>query len=56
MTCSNCGNPLKVISGGNKIVDGKIVMIHVWGCLNDDCKIKMQEQNRTQTEVEQFEE
>lgn len=55
MVCKKCGNPLKVINGGNKVVDGKIVTVHVWGCLNAKCELNMQEQDRTETEQESFE-
>lgn len=56
MLCKECKSPLHVISGGNKIVDGKIVTVHVFGCLNSNCSLNTQEQNRTQTEQEQFNE
>lgn len=56
MNCSVCSNPLKVISGGLKTVEGstKITMVHIFGCLNPDCKDKLLEQNRTETEQESF--
>lgn len=55
MVCSKCQNPLRIISGGNKIVDGKIKAVHVMGCMNPDCDMKMQEQDRVETEVQSFE-
>lgn len=54
MVCSKCGLPLRVIKGGQKVVDGKIVMVHVLGCMNTDCELKMQEQNRIETPQESF--
>lgn len=57
MVCKECGNPLKVISGGNKTTEGTtvITMVHVWGCINKDCNEAMKEQQRTETVQESFE-
>jgi hypothetical protein len=55
MNCTKCGCPLRIISGGQKIVDNKIVMVHVFGCMNTDCDLKMQEQDRQETSIENFE-
>jgi hypothetical protein len=55
MACRNCGNPLRILKGGQKIGDGKIIMVHVMGCLNPDCELKNQEQDRVFTEVQEFE-
>lgn len=54
MQCSKCGNPLKVIHGGEKVADGKIIMVHIFGCINPECELKMAEQNRTETEINRF--
>ena len=56
MKCSNCGNPLRILRGGQKIIDGKIVNIHVMGCLNPSCELFNQEQDRKVNEVQSFEE
>jgi hypothetical protein len=53
--CSQCQNPLRIISGGNKIKDGKIVNVQVKGCLNPECNLKLQEQDRQEIAVESFE-
>jgi hypothetical protein len=55
VVCSKCQNPLRIISGGNKIKEGKIIAVHVMGCMNPDCELKMQEQNRIETPQESFE-
>jgi hypothetical protein len=55
MVCSKCQNPLHIIGGGQKVVDGKIIAVHIMGCMNPDCNMKMQEQNRAETEVKSFE-
>jgi hypothetical protein len=55
MVCSKCGLPLRIIKGGQKIVNGKIVMVHVLGCMNTDCDMKMIEQKRVETPQESFE-
>lgn len=57
MQCRKCQNPLRVINGGLKSDAGstKIVMVHVWGCLNPDCSENMKEQDRTESEQESFE-
>jgi hypothetical protein len=57
--CSNCGNPLKIIQGGQKSLEGStdITMVHVFGCINKDCKManpKMLEQDRKETIVPSF--
>ena len=54
--CRQCGKPLKIIKGGPKSEQGstKIVTVHVFGCMNLDCPIKMQEQYRTETEQDSF--
>jgi hypothetical protein len=54
MVCSKCQNPLRIISGGNKAVDNKIIAVHVMGCMNPDCELKLQEQNRIETPQESF--
>ena len=56
MVCSECGNPLKVVRGGIKTVADSpdIVMVHVYGCMNEQCTKAMQEQLRTESIVEQF--
>lgn len=56
MQCRSCHNPLHIISGGNKSEEGSTVIktVHVWGCLNPDCKDAMVEQTRTETEQESF--
>jgi len=58
--CVSCGNPLKIISGGQKTAlnSTDIVMVHVFGCINKDCKManpKMLEQDRKETPVPSFE-
>jgi len=55
--CVSCGNPLKIISGGQKTAlnSTDIVMVHVFGCLNKDCPEKMKEQGRSETPVPSFE-
>jgi hypothetical protein len=53
--CASCQNPLRIISGGNKIKDGKIVNVQVKGCLNPECTLKLQEQDRVEIAVESFE-
>jgi LSD1 subclass zinc finger protein len=53
--CTSCQNPLRIISGGNKIKDSKIVNIQVLGCMNPECSLKMQEQDRVEKEVPSFE-
>jgi hypothetical protein len=55
MVCSKCQNPLRIVSGGQKVVDGKIIAVHVMGCMNPECDMKMQEQSRVETEVKSFE-
>ncbi|HEY5585717.1 MAG TPA: hypothetical protein VIK78_14675 [Ruminiclostridium sp.] len=57
MNCKTCGNPLRVLSGGNKTTEGSttITMVHIWGCLNEKCKDNMKEQQRTETNQESFE-
>lgn len=52
--CSKCQNPLRILRGGQKIIDGKIVNIHVMGCLNPGCELKNQEQDRKVAEVQEF--
>ena len=54
--CSKCQNPLGILKGGQKIIDGKIVNIHVMGCLNPSCDLFNQEQDRKVNEVPSFEE
>ena len=54
--CRECGNPLRILKGGQKIIDGKIVNIHVMGCLNPGCPMLQQEQDRIITEIPSFEE
>ncbi len=56
MKCRSCGNPLRILKGGQKIIDGKIVNIHVMGCLNPSCDLFNQEQDRKVNEVPSFEE
>jgi hypothetical protein len=53
--CSKCQNPLRILKGGQKIIDGKIVNIHVMGCMNPECDKRMEEQTRQETEVKSFE-
>ena len=53
--CSVCQNPLHIIGGGNKVVDGKIKAVHVMGCMNPDCPQVMKEQERQEIEVKSFE-
>ena len=52
--CSKCQNPLRILKGGQKIIDGKIVNIQVMGCLNPNCELKNQEQDRHITETPEF--
>jgi hypothetical protein len=54
--CKSCGNPLRILRGGQKIIDGKINNIQVMGCLNPNCSLKQQEQDRVVNEVPNFEE
>ena len=56
MNCHKCGNPLRIVSGGQKsaLDSTDIIMVHVWGCLNKDCTEAMKEQNRTENKVESF--
>lgn len=54
MKCRSCGNPLRILRGGQKIIDGKIVNIQVIGCLNPNCSLKQQEQDRAVAEVPEF--
>lgn len=56
LKCKECGNPLRILSGGHKSDLGStdIVMVHIHGCMNPNCKIKQQEQHRTETTVESF--
>jgi hypothetical protein len=56
MNCSVCGNPLRVLSGGNKTTEGTtdITMVHIWGCMNEKCKNKMIEQSRSENIQESF--
>lgn len=56
LVCRECKNPLHIVKGGQKVVDGKIINTHVYGCLNPDCGSKMIEQGRTEVEQEQFQE
>lgn len=57
MNCTSCGNPLHVVSGGDKSEVGstQIITIHVWGCLNPQCEKKGQEQDRSYTTRDSFE-
>jgi hypothetical protein len=57
MVCKGCKSPLHRIGGGEKSEEGttKIVMVNIWGCMNPECELKMQEQDRTYTEKESFE-
>jgi len=55
MVCSKCQNPLRIVSGGQKVVNGKIVNVQVKGCLNPECNLKLQEQDRVEIAVESFE-
>lgn len=54
MQCRSCGAFLHIIKGGQKIKDGKIIMVHVLGCLNRNCQDKMVEQGRKETEAPRF--
>ena len=54
MKCRSCGNPLRILRGGQKIIDGKINNIQVMGCLNPNCELKNQEQDRHVTETPEF--
>jgi len=56
LVCRACSNPLKIISGGLKTTVGstQVTMVHVFGCLNDDCPEKMVEQNRIETPQDSF--
>lgn len=56
MKCRECGNSLRILRGGQKIIDGKINNIQVMGCLNPNCSLKQQEQDRVVNEVPNFEE
>jgi hypothetical protein len=56
MVCRECGNPLRILKGGQKIIDGKICNIQVMGCLNPNCSLKQKEQDRIITEIPSFEE
>lgn len=53
IVCSSCGELLHIISGGDAVivVDGvaKITTVQLWGCMNPDCIMQMQEQGRTET-------
>jgi hypothetical protein len=55
MACRTCKNPLHIKEGGPKIVEGKIINVHVMACMNPDCPDKMVEQDRVITEVPSFE-
>lgn len=54
--CVSCGNPLKIIKGGQKTIlnSTDIVMVHVFGCLNKECSEAMKEQGRQETPVPSF--
>jgi hypothetical protein len=56
MTCTSCNNELRVIKGGmqTSLESQDIKMVQVWGCMNKDCELSMQEQKRTEVIVEQF--
>jgi hypothetical protein len=56
MVCSQCQNPLRIIKGGQKIRDGKIIMVHVMGCMNPECSLYNKEKERIETEVPSFDE
>jgi len=56
MNCIVCGNPLRVLSGGNKTTEGStvITMVHIWGCMNAKCTEVQKESMRTETAQESF--
>jgi len=57
MECNKCGNPLRIIAGGQTTDIGSKIIKHitVLGCLNPDCERKMQEQRRIENIQESFE-
>lgn len=57
MVCRECKNPLRIIGGGQKsdIGTNKITMVHIMGCMNPNCSIKLKEQDRKITDVPSFE-
>jgi len=54
--CKTCQSPLHIVSGGQKVVGNKIIMVQILGCLNPNCTNKMIEQSRNEFEVETFKE
>ena len=56
MVCIECKQPLHIISGGNKteVNTTDIITVHVFGCMNRDCKERMKEQDRTETKNPSF--
>jgi len=56
LKCCKCKNPLRIIKGGQKSDIGStdIVMVHVFGCMNESCDMAMKEQHRVEDTVESF--